>query len=157
MKPSWSNASSLARPPFASPPSTVDSFEAIPAALDVDPAISALFAPYCGGVERESWLELALDLLEARQVSGRRQLRPAGVHPFELRWQPVEAPQEPVACVLTFPATPGLVYNFTLPSHQLVLWLMDLLEAQAIRGEDDLPEAFWRWLLLGESPGSPAT
>ena len=133
-------------------PAIVDTFESIPSALDVDPAISALFAPYCGGVNREGWLELALDLLPAGQVSGRRQLHPAGMHPFELRWQPVEAPQEAVACVLTFPATAGLTYHFSLPSHQLVGWLMDLLEAKALRGEDDLPESFWRWLLVGEDP-----
>jgi hypothetical protein len=138
----------------------VDSFEAFPAALpvalDVDPAHSVLFAPYCGGVAREAWLELALDLLPVRRLDGRRQLRPAGSHPFELSWQPVEAPQELVACALNFPATPGLNYTFTLPAHQLVSWLMDLLEAQALRGEADLPESFWRWLLLGESPAPSA-
>ena len=134
----------------------MESFEALPdalaGALEVDPAQSALFAPYCGGVNRESWLELALDLLPALRLRGRRQLRPAGSHPFELSWQPVEAPQEQVACSLTFPATPGLGYSFTVPAHRLVSWLMDLLEAQALRGEDDLPQSFWRWLLLGEGP-----
>lgn len=134
----------------------MDSFEArpdaLPVPLDVDPAQLALFAPYCGGVNREVWLVVALDLLPVLRLNGRRLLRPAGSHPFLLSWQPVQAPQEQVACDLSFPATPGLNYSFSVPAHQLVSWLMDLREAQDLRGEDDLPESFWRWLLLGESP-----
>jgi hypothetical protein len=132
----------------------VDSIEALPEVLpvflNVDPALSALFALYCGGVNRAACLAMALDLLPALRLNGRRLLRPAGSHPFQLSWQPVEAPQEQVACDLSFPATPGLNYSFSVPAHQLVSWLMDLLEAQDLRGEDDLPESFWRWLLLGE-------
>lgn len=141
----------------------MDSFEVLPTALPtvlptalgVDPAQIALYGPYCGGISRERWLEQALDLLEALKLQGQRQLRPSGAHPFELSWQPAEAPQESLSCRLVFPASPGLDYNFSLPTHQLVSWLMDLLEAQSSGGEADLPNAFWRWLLLGEGPEPP--
>jgi hypothetical protein len=44
---------------------------------------------------------------------------------------------------------PELAYRFYLPAHQLVLWLIQ------IQG-NDLPQAFWRWLLMGQSPGEEA-
>jgi hypothetical protein len=118
-------------------------------------------------VTREDWLVKALDLLAAGEVQGRRRLQPSGHHPFLLRWQAGEAPQEPSRCELSFPASEAVTYQFVLPAHQLVRWLMDLLEdrGRALDGEPggDLPQAFWRWLILGEPPpaethgeGSPA-
>ncbi|EAQ74688.1 possible Ligand-binding domain of nuclear protein [Synechococcus sp. WH 5701] len=116
----------------------------------------ALYAPYCDGVLREAWLIQALDLLAIGEIEGVRQLRPDGEHPFLLRWRSGLAPQETSHCELGFPAAPELRYSFDLPTHQLVRWLMDLLEAQGPQAfgdpQRDLPEAFWRWLLLGEPP-----
>ncbi len=125
-----------------------------------DPALVALYAPYCGGVNREIQLMQALDRLAAGEVSGRRPLHPSGEHPFVLRWQAGQAPQELSACELHFPATPNATYRFQLPTHQLVCWLMDLLEirsrAAAGEGGGELPDAFWRWLILGETPPAVA-
>lgn len=115
-----------------------------------------LYAPYCGGVSREALLEQALDLLHSARTGGERPLAGSGGHRFELSWKPGGAPQEPSFCELHFPADPELIYRFSLPTHQLVSWLMDLLEDQAIRGNGDLPEPFWRWLILGENPAPVA-
>jgi hypothetical protein len=115
-----------------------------------------LYAPYCGGVSQEAWLERALDLFDSAKVHGERPLRGGGSHLFELTWKAGGAPQELSFCELRFPATPEVIYRFPLPTHQLVSWLMDLLQDQALRGSGDLPEAFWRWLILGESPASLA-
>jgi hypothetical protein len=127
--------------------------------LERDQAMVMLYAPYCGGVSREGWLKQALELLSVGSVAGQRPLHPEGSHRFELLWQAGEAPQEPSSCELKFPATPEVHYTFTLPTHQLVSWLMDLLEARALTGGVELPETFWRWLILGEpaaSIGEPA-
>ncbi|MDP4809388.1 MAG: hypothetical protein NWR31_09485, partial [Cyanobium sp. MAG_160] len=71
-------------------------------------------------------------------------------------WKAGLAPQEISHCELSFPAAAELLYKFDLPTHQLVRWLMDLLEHQAPHEFGDprreLPETFWRWLLLGEPP-----
>lgn len=128
-------------------------FAAIPSH---DPAQVALYAPYCDGVLREAWLIQALDLLAIGEIAGVRRLRPEGEHPFRLTWQAGLAPQEISHCELRFPAAAELLYKFDLPTHLLVRWLMDLLEHQAPHefGDPrrDLPETFWRWLLLGEPP-----
>jgi hypothetical protein len=134
-----------------------------------DPALVALYAPYCGGISREAWLIRALDLLAGGEIQGERRLQPAGGHPFLLRWTAGQAPQETSACELTFPAMAGVSYSFEIATHQLVRWLMDLLEARASltlasasggngspEQGPDLPEAFWRWLILGEPPGRPS-
>lgn len=110
-----------------------------------------LYAPYCGGVSREALLERALELFSSAKAHGERPLRGTSGHLFELSWKAGGAPQELSFCELRFPADPEVIYRFSLPTHQLVNWLMDLLEDQAIRGSGDLPEAFWRWLILGES------
>ncbi len=112
----------------------------------------ALFAPYCGGLSREGWLQRALDQLPLNRVNGLRPLHPNGAHRFELSWTAGAAPQQPSACVLAFPDQPEIFYNFTVPTHHLVGWLMDLLEDRAVSGGGDLPETFWRWLILGELP-----
>lgn len=121
-----------------------------------DPGLVALYAPYCDGVKREAWLIQALDLLAIGEIEGVRRLRPDGEHPFLLRWRAGQAPQEISHCELSFPAAAELGYSFDLPTHLLVRWLMDLLENCQPQPfgdpQPDLPEAFWRWLLLGERP-----
>jgi hypothetical protein len=102
-----------------------------------------LFAPYCGGMAQPSGLLQALDRLAQGSWQGVRQLEGGRVHPYRLEWQGESAPLEMLRCQLLFPALPELGYRFTLPAHQLVLWL--------VQSEgDDLPQAFWRWLLLGQ-------
>ena len=108
-----------------------------------------LFAPYCGGMAQPSGLLQALDRLAQGSWQGVRQLEGGRVHPYRLEWQGESAPLEPLRCRLLFPAMPELAYRFSLPAHQLVLWLIQ------IQG-NDLPQAFWRWLLMGQSPGEEA-
>ncbi|MFS6828105.1 type IV pilus biogenesis protein EbsA [Cyanobium sp. ATX-6F1] len=64
-------------------------------------------------------------------------------------------PQERSSCQLSFPQLPEVLYSFSVPTHQLVLWLMDLIQDRDGGAEPDLPENFWRWLLVGEIPHSP--
>ncbi|NDG73909.1 MAG: transglycosylase [Synechococcaceae bacterium WB8_1B_136] len=111
-------------------------------------ALVALFAPYCDGANRAAVLEQALERLAVGSWRGARPLQPSGLRPFELRWSGEASPLEPSRCTLTFPEQAEVRYSFALPAYQLVLWLMDGLEA----GGDDLPIGFWHWLLLGASP-----
>ena len=102
-----------------------------------------LFAPYCGGMAKQSDLLQALGSLAQGSWQGARQLEGGRSHPYRLEWQGESAPLEMLRCQLLFPALPELGYRFSLPAHQLVLWL--------VQSEgDDLPQAFWRWLLLGQ-------
>ena len=103
-----------------------------------------LFAPYCGGIAQPSDLLKALGHLAQGSWQGVRQLEGGRSHPYRLEWQGESAPQEMLLCQLLFPAMPELGYRFSMPAHQLVLWLVQI-------DGDDLPQAFWRWLLLGQS------
>ncbi len=115
------------------------------------PSISALvplFALYCGGVGREPQLMAALQTLGAGHLQGSRPLNDGGAHHFELRWCGEPAPMEPLSCQLSFPDFPAIQYDFSLPCHQLVSWLMDVTSP-------GLPESFWPWLLQGRPTGPP--
>ena len=131
--------------PFGSPafdkaaPETAP--ETAPAAMA---PLVPLFAPYCGGIAQPSDLLKALGHLAQGSWQGVRQLEGGRSHPYRLEWQGESAPQEMLLCQLLFPAMPELGYRFSMPAHQLVLWLVQF-------DGDDLPQAFWRWLLLGQS------
>jgi hypothetical protein len=176
-------------------------------------AMIALYAPYCEGFEQPQLLDLALNKLTSKRLNGSRRLKPDGSHPFELIWEPGESPQDPSPCQLNFPETPAVTYQFSVPTAQLVLWLMQILQSQTSPGSQqppsggpaapmlptlpvpapplpgagltampppplrfasqpqaeitaakvpsprvgpaDLPESFWRWLLVGDLPTDP--
>ena len=115
-----------------------------------DPALRALFAPYCGGLAREPELEDALQRLRGLGFHGLRPVAGANGHRYILRWESVQAPMELTRCDLDFPENPELHYRFELVTHQLVAWLMDCSDAEG-QGVD-LPDAFWHWLLIGSDP-----
>ncbi len=176
-------------------------------------AMVALYAPYCEGYDQPQLLDQALETLGNKILHGSRRLKPEGSHPFELTWEPGESPQEPSSCELSFPLVEAVTYRFSVPTAQLVLWLMDILAPQtiqvtapalpsilfpmpplpapglglqapggaapgapapalpplpfaplgkppspmtkapaAVAGPLDLPDSFWRWLLVGDVP-----
>ena len=127
--------------PFGSTAFDTAAPETAPA--DMAPLVP-LFAPYCGGIAQPSDLLKALGQLAQGSWQGVRQLEGGRSHPYRLEWQGETAPQEMLLCQLLFPAMPELGYRFSLPAHQLVVWLVQI-------DGDDLPQAFWRWLLLGQS------
>jgi hypothetical protein len=116
----------------------------VPTSTNSEPLIP-LFAPYCGGVSRQSSLEEAVALLLEGEWSGERKLVGGRRHEYRLRWTGEPAPLEHLSCHIRFPALPSVVYDFELQAYQLVKWLM-------LREQQELPEAFWRWLLLGVPP-----
>jgi hypothetical protein len=122
-------------------------------------ALVALFAPYCQGNERAQSLERALALLQRGALQGVRQLKPEGQRPFELRWRAGVAPMEPAALQLEVrggTSAEPVPYNAERPTFQLVLWLMDWLDASAGgTAPADLPDSFWQWLILGLEPPAP--
>ena len=115
-----------------------------------DAALQALFAPYCGGVARETELLAALQLLNQGEMQGFRPVEGGLGHPYVLRWPAVRSPLEPTSCQLRFPERPELHYDFELVTHRLVSWLMDCREEA--HGSVDLPDGFWQWLLVGVDP-----
>ena len=90
-------------------------------------------------------LEGALEILLEGDWAGKRLLQGGRSHVLRLSWSGETAPQEILHCDLTFPDLPEVKYSFDLPCHQLVQWLME-------RQGQELPESFWRWLLLGQPP-----
>jgi hypothetical protein len=104
-------------------------------------ALVPLYAPYCGGIEPR--LEQALEVLRQGQWAGERQLQGGRSHPFVLRWQGGLAPLEQLQCELSFPQQAEILYSFAVVAHRLLAWLADAAGT-------DLPESFWRWLILGE-------
>jgi hypothetical protein len=123
-------------------------------------ALVALYAPYCQGLTRQHDLERALDLLRVGVLEGERPLRPQGSRRFEFRWQAGSSPLDPAQACLRIAASteqPGADYSFELPTHRLVLWLMDALApVEASGAAPDLPESFWFWLILGQPPAAEA-
>ena len=124
-------------------------------------ALVALFAPYCQGVAHRARLEQALDLLARSELRGRRLLRPEGERRFVLGWQAGVAPREPAQVTLEVEmpgAAAPVLYRCSLSTAQLVIWLMDWLEAGgAAQQPADLPESFWQWLILGLEPTAART
>lgn len=120
----------------------------------------ALYAPYCQGAERPAELARALALLAAGSLEGARPLRPAGERPFRLSWRAAASPLDRSAARLQIAAAadqPGHEYSFELPTYQLVLWLMDWIAGGGgLDQRGDLPESFWRWLILGLDPAALA-
>ena len=123
-------------------------------------ALVALFAPYCQGLARRRELERALELLNAGMLEGARRLRPEGVRPYQLQWQAAASPLDPARVNLRLAdgaGQPLADYRFELPTHSLVLWLMDALAAADVGdGALDLPDSFWAWLILGIDPAAQA-
>ena len=111
------------------------------------PALLALYAPYCGGLSGEEDLSAALTILQSQSFDGLRPVEGAPGHAYRLSWTGGEAPLETISCLLKFPAHPSLNYSFDLVTHQLVSWFMqvDLQDGKS----GDLPDAFWQWLLVG--------
>ena len=112
-----------------------------------DVALLALFAPYCGGLKREQDLRSALQTLLAGEFRGIRPREGTDGHAFQLSWEGGHAPLEIATCQLVLPETTVQPYRFELVTHQLVLWLMDCSIGEP--GNQDLPDAFWTWLLIG--------
>ena len=123
-------------------------------------ALVALYAPYCQGTTRRAELQRALDLMAAGTLQGMRSLRPSGARRFSLSWRAADSPLDFATAALQFEEAPGLppqTYNFQLPTYRLVLWLMDWLAAGGAPGQPvDLPDSFWRWLILGLDPAAVA-
>ena len=113
----------------------------------VQTALLALYAPYCGGLSREGDLKEALIILQSQSFEGERAVKGGSGHAYQLSWSGGTAPLEPSVCRLTFPMHPSLVYSFELVTHQLVDWLMQ--RDRSTGQKDDLPDAFWHWLLAG--------
>lgn len=123
-------------------------------------ALVALYAPYCQGTARRQELQRALELLAAGSLQGERRLRPTGTRPFSLSWRAADSPLDLSAASLCFADLPDLApqeYSFELPTYRLVLWLMDWVAAGGDSSQSaDLPDSFWRWLILGLDPAAVA-
>ncbi len=109
-------------------------------------ALKPLFAPYCA-VDGNR-LEAALALLMAGRLEGCRPLQGSAGHPYQLCWSGVLAPLDIVRCELTFPQQREIHYAFALQAYHLLGWLA-CIDQRATPA--DLPEDFWRWLILGDA------
>lgn len=115
-------------------------------------ALMPLFAPYCGGFGHG--FELAIDRLLSGRFEGLRQLRSGDGHRYELRWSGGLAPLDETRCQLSFPALPQISYSFAVPAHRLLGWLASSGTAGVSEPDMDLPDGFWRWLILGDDSGA---
>ena len=78
---------------------------------------------------------------------GARQIQDGQPIPFSLRWQPGQLPTDPCPCTLTIDPLPEACYRFSVPSHQAVLWLLEVCRSGVRHppGEQvaDMPQIFW--------------
>lgn len=114
------------------------------------PALVALYAPYCGGLSAQDKLKSALMILQSQLFEGHRPVQDSPGHVFRLSWDGGQAPLDRISCCLSFPADPKREYRFELLTHQLVSWLMQV--DQPGDPTADLPDGFWHWLLMGSDP-----
>ncbi|MFZ9228441.1 MAG: type IV pilus biogenesis protein EbsA [Prochlorococcaceae cyanobacterium] len=113
-------------------------------------ALVPLFAPYCKETDLAR-LEQALARLQRGEISGSRPLLGGECRAFSMVWGGGLAPLEQLSCQLRFAQLPHVEYNFELPAHRLLTWLLELSEQH---GDIDLPDAFWSWLILGVEPAA---
>ena len=111
------------------------------------PALLALYAPYCGGLSAEEDLRTALMILQAQVFEGHRPVQGAPGHAYRLSWSGGEAPLEMLPCCLALQSPSASEYRFEVMSHQLVSCLMQTETPAGSPG--DLPDGFWHWLLVG--------
>ena len=114
-----------------------------------DDALQVLFAPYCGGLARSDALRDALKLLQGRRLDGCRPVAGADGHEFVLGWSDERAPLDVIQCQIFFPTQQDASRQFSLPTHQLVSWLMDC--SAFVGTKPDLPDAFWSWVLVEQN------
>ena len=112
-------------------------------------ALRPLFAPYCA--LEASRLEDALTCLLAGRLEGFRPVHGGRGHHFLLQWSGGLAPLDALQCELTFPQQPEVHYVFVVQAQDVLRWLAGLEPAAA---GFDLPEDFWRWLILGDASGA---
>ena len=110
-----------------------------------------MFAPYCGGVSRQQDLSAALQILGRGALHGRRPV--AGrVDTLRTPLNSAVALMERLDFQLRFPGNPEGDFDFAVTTHQLVVWLMICSPLEP--SEPDLPNGFWKWLLIerGDAP-----
>ncbi|SAY39312.1 hypothetical protein FLM9_1381 [Candidatus Synechococcus spongiarum] len=111
----------------------------------------SLFRPYCAAAPGSSHFGDAMAIFSRGELAGVRQIQDGESIGFSLRWQPGQLPADPCPCTLTIRPVPGACYQFSVPSYQAVLWLLEVCRSQAGRpsGEQaaDLPQAFWTQVL----------
>ena len=105
------------------------------------------------GLRREQALRHALEQLPLSQFDGERIRSGAQPHRYLLTWSLANAPLQTCRCELRFQEQADQLYPFECPAHQLLDWLMQVVET----GRQDLPDSFWQWLLLEQigEDGSP--
>ena len=98
-------------------------------------------------------MRMALQRLPLCQFEGQRARSNAQPHEYVLKWSPVLAPLQQCRCELLFQDQLQQLYRFQCPAHQLLDWLMQAVESS----RQDLPDTFWKWLLLEQfgEDGSP--
>ena len=114
-----------------------------------DDAIQVLLAPYCSGLAYSDALRDALKLLQGRRLEGCGPVAGADGHEFVLSWSDQRAPLDVIQCQIFFPTQQDASRQFSLPTHQLVSWLMDC--SAFVGTKPDLPDAFWSWVLVEQN------
>ena len=91
-----------------------------------------------------------MTLLQARRLEGCRPVADAEGHGFVLSWSDERAQLlEVTQCQRFFPTQQDASRHFSLPTHQLVSWLMDC--SAFVGTKPDLPDAFWSWVLVEQN------
>ena len=114
-----------------------------------DDALQVLFAPYCGGLARTEALRDALKLLQGQRLEGCRPVLGTEGHGFLLSWSDERAPLDVIQCQIFFPTQQDASRQFSLPTHQLVSWLMDC--SAFVGTKPDLPDPFWSLVLVEQN------
>ncbi len=110
----------------------------------------SLFLPYCAAVPGAKHLKEAMAIFSQGQLMGARQIQGGPPIAFSLQWQPGQLPADPCPCTLTIPQVQGACYRFSVPSHQAVVWFLQVYQSQTggSVGEHvpDMPQSFWTQL-----------
>ncbi|ANV83568.1 hypothetical protein AWQ21_03735 [Picosynechococcus sp. PCC 7003] len=105
-----------------------------------------VYAPYYPK-NKQKTLPKALGLYQIGAVEGKRVIEKGENIPFVASWYVSKLPSEMTSCRLQFAAQAELSYSVTLPNHQFVDYLIDLLIGFSRDGAIDFPKDFYRELL----------
>ncbi len=114
------------------------------------PQAVSLYAPYAAQANRRSLLPAALGLYGQGCLEGERRIEAGDPIPFVASWFVRDLPSDQTRCRLCFNGDGDLSFELTLPNHEFINALIDLLQGYQSQHRVDFDTGFYRRLLAYE-------
>ena len=109
------------------------------------PAVG-VYLPYYQGNKR-AWLPKAIGLYKQSSLEGERKIEGGESIPFLATWSVSSLPADMTRCQLQFDGNADLSYEVSLPNHEFVDFLIEVMINYKRSKVTDFPQTFYRKLL----------